>query len=399
DGEIEEAMRRRDKEGGTREELARKLGLPRDRRPAGNAFEYVDTRTVPRAAGKNFTVRHVRWRAFGDVYGSGVIFEPDDEPRWNLIAIPDADQDPETICGLPPRRDVPATTSYVPRLAEAGCRVLVPVLINRSEIHAMPAREWLHRSAWELGRTLAGYEVQKVLAAVDCLASAPPSRTGKLGVVGWGEGGRLALYAAALDPRIDGALVSGYFGPRGRVWDEPADRTVFGLLRGHSDAEIAGLIAPRPLIIEHGVYPEAGFRLDAQGKPERLARGAGKRGKPGKLLVPTLAEAKEESGKIGSAEDAVEFRETGRALADESLLSLLRHLGGKVPEKLPAGELGEFSEPVSDGEFVAARHAGQMAEIDHHNQWALIDSQRVRGGLFGKVNTKSLEGFEESIAP
>jgi hypothetical protein len=34
------------------------------------------------------------------------------------------------------------------------------------------------------------------------------------GVAGYGAGGLLALYAAAVDPRIDAVPVSGYFGPR-----------------------------------------------------------------------------------------------------------------------------------------------------------------------------------------
>ena len=41
----------------------------------------------------------------------------------------------------------------------------------------MPMREWLHRSAWELGRTLAGYEVLKVLAALRYLGKANDPET------------------------------------------------------------------------------------------------------------------------------------------------------------------------------------------------------------------------------
>ncbi len=38
------------------------------------------------------------------------------------------------------------------------------------------------------------------------------------------------MYASALDTRIDACCVSGYFGPREKIWEQPLDRNVFGLL-------------------------------------------------------------------------------------------------------------------------------------------------------------------------
>ena len=401
DAEIAATLKGRGKEGGTREELARKLGLSRDGRPKENAFVYADTRLGPIGNGRNYTVRQVRWKAFGEVEAVGLLFEADEvEPVADIIALPDADQSPEEIGGMPPFAEKEGTIPFAGRLALSGCRVLVPVLISRSESHAMPTREWLHRPAWELGRTLAGYEVHQILAAVDCFKSARPSKTGKIGVVGWGEGGRLALYAAALDERIDGAVVSGYFGSRSGVWNEPADRTVFGLLRGHSDAEIAALIAPRTLIIEHGNFPSAGFRLDAQGVPERLNRGAGKRGKPGKLLLPRTEEVESEYKRFAWKGGAFELRTAKRSIANETWMSLLSRFGVEVTGP-PAGQgdwaLGFASvPPLQTKEGIARRHAAQVAAIDRHNQWALVDAERVRGELFKDVNTKSVGEFAKS---
>ena len=93
------------------------------------------------------------------------------------------------------------------------------------------------------------YEVQKVLSLVDWASNAEGDAA-HIGIVGWGEGGLIGLYAAALDPRIDAACVSGYFGPRENIWREPIDRNVFGLLEQFGDAELAAMIAPRPLIVE-----------------------------------------------------------------------------------------------------------------------------------------------------
>ncbi len=47
------------------------------------------------------------------------------------------------------------------------------------------------------------------------------------------------LYSAALDERIAATVVSGYFGPREKLWEEPIDRNVWTLLREFGDAEIA----------------------------------------------------------------------------------------------------------------------------------------------------------------
>ena len=157
--------------------------------------------------------------------------------------------------------------------------------LNRGEkMPGLPVREWLHRPSFELGRHLLGYELQKVLAGVDCLRNTQGSSRRKIGVVGWGEGGLLSLYAAALDTRIDAACVAGYFGEREALWKEPAEHNVFGLLREFGDAEIASLIDPRPLMLLKGIPPAAGFALDAAGEPERLEVRPKRKGKPGKFI-------------------------------------------------------------------------------------------------------------------
>ena len=76
-----------------------------------------------------------------------------------------------------------------------------------------------------------------------------------MGVIGYGEGGLLALYNAAADVRMDAAAVCGYFQPREALSAEPIYRNVFGLLEQFGDAELAGLIAPRALCIEACDHP------------------------------------------------------------------------------------------------------------------------------------------------
>ena len=88
-----------------------------------------------------------------------------------------------------------------------------------------------------------------MLAAVDWFREQHGDRV-PIGVAGYAEGGLLAFYAAAVDPRIDVALVSGYFDSRERVWAEPIYRNVWSLLRRFGDAEIARLVLPRHLVVE-----------------------------------------------------------------------------------------------------------------------------------------------------
>ena len=198
----------------------------------------------------------MRWPAFGDVTGEGLLLLPKErKPVADVIAIPDCGQTPEQLVGLVP--GVPRESQYARRLAESGCRVVVPMLINREDhLDKLSNREWLYRSAFELGRGLIGYEVQKVLACVDWFDKDADNAT-NIGVIGWGEGGMLALYAGALDSRIDAICVSGYFDDRSNLWREPIDRNVFGLLEAFGDAELASMVAPRAMIVEASRGPEA----------------------------------------------------------------------------------------------------------------------------------------------
>jgi hypothetical protein len=54
------------------------------------------------------------------------------------------------------------------------------------------------RMAYEVGRHIVGYEVQKVLAAVDWFTKRNEEHSVPIGVAGYGEGGLIALYSAAL---------------------------------------------------------------------------------------------------------------------------------------------------------------------------------------------------------
>ncbi len=281
-----------------RERLRRMIGVVDARAPVAMRLEAdVQEGKAPAGlagTGAGYKIYRVRWNVFRGVEGEGLLLVPNRPAHSDVVALPDCDAAPEQLAGL--AQGVPKEAQFARRLAESGCRVLVPALIDRSATYSgnpaiaitnQPHREFLYRAAYEMGRHILGYEVQKVLAAVDWFQGAGkpadgPSRP--LGVIGFGEGGLVALYSAALDTRIGAAAVSGCFAPRERMPREPIYRNVFGLLREFGDAEIACLVAPRPLIVEASRAPEIA------GPPETGRRTAAS----GTLTAYSLAEVQSE---------------------------------------------------------------------------------------------------------
>jgi dienelactone hydrolase len=173
--------------------------------------------------------------------------------RPAVIAIPPEDQAPEGFAGL---RQSPAPAKWLTALLERNVVVAVPRMVERRGDHpicqkaAGKDRRWvLWRLGFLIGRPLVGLEVQQVLALHDFLASQPEIDTQRIGVLGKSQGGMTALYMAAVDERLTGATVLDYFQQREECWKEPVDRVLYGQLNEFGDAEVAALIAPRPLTI------------------------------------------------------------------------------------------------------------------------------------------------------
>jgi len=379
-----------------RQRLAHILGV-RDPRVPFEAPELLGTTAQPPLVGQAeaYKVYAVRWPAFGDVHGEGLLLVPADGRKVaDVVAIPDADQAPESLAGL--SDGVAAESQFARRLAESGCRVLVPTLIDRGVTQRrLSNREFLYRAAFELGRHLIGYEVQKVLAGVDWFVREARQAPPRVGVIGWGEGGLLALYAGALDPRIDAVCVSGYFDSRQNVWQEPVYRNVFGLLEQFGDAEVAGLIAPRTLIVEAAAGPQV-----------VVPPGTG--GAPGRLVAPRLDDVRREFQRARQLveglrpaprlELVVSGNGAGPCGSDDALQEFLGSLSagarlaaaGKPPQALRERN-------VPPGRFdPEARLRRQFHEIDRHNQWLLNESPYVRAQFLSKLDTSSPEKFAES---
>jgi dienelactone hydrolase len=376
-----------------RERLRRMLGAV-DLRYAVTALDLQTTSVHPAILLETdrYTIYSVRWPVFDHVYGEGLWLEPKSAPLARVIAIPDADQTPEMSVGLVP--GVAVEAQFARRLAENGCQVVVPLLIDRQDTWSgnpilgrftnQPHREWIYRQAYQMGRHIIGYEIQKLFGLLDWFDAenqADGARKLPVGVAGYGEGGLLGFYTAALDTRIHATLVSGYFGPRERLWEEPIYRNVFGLLDEFGDAEIAWLIAPRPLIIEYSKLPA----VNGPPNPSGNRRGAA----PGQLSTPERYRVQAEIDLASSGFPSTfppnltliygsEGLPTGPG-SDHALSDFIRALGIER-DALPSGPPPQLQDrPLPDPE---ERQRRQVTELVDHTQRLLRLSDQDRHDFF-----------------
>lgn len=350
---------------------------------------------------KFYKVFAVRWSVLPGIHGEGLLLEPAEKPKACAVAIPDADWTPEQLVGVAP--GVPKDSQYARRLAEDGYRVIVPTFINRKDDYSgnprirmtnQPHREFVYRMAFEMGRHVIGYEVQKVLAAVDWLAqdkAKPP-----IEVWGYGEGGLVALYGAAIDPRIKNTYVSGYVNNRNDLHKEPIYRNVFGLLKEFGDAELLMLAgAPnnaRKVNVEYTKEPN----VKGPPTPTKVRGGAA----PGMLNFtdPKVAFLEFEKfrkltsfgGRSATVLEATPFADLMDAPVD---IDSLKRAKGRAERTTEPKELRLDHDP-------AARQKRQFEEAVAFTQKLLGPAAVRRDSFFwSRLNKASLEGLQKSQEP
>ncbi|MFO7975948.1 MAG: dienelactone hydrolase family protein [Candidatus Hydrogenedentota bacterium] len=346
--------------------------------------------------GESYEVHAVRWAVLEGVYGEGLLLRPKDEPKAFVVAMGDCAWTPEMLVGL--REGFPPEAQYARRLAESGCMVVVLTLLNRECTYAgnpgvrmtnQPHREFVYRAAYEMGRHVIGYEVHKILAAVDWFRARSDA---PVGVMGAGEGGLLALYAAAVDTRIDATVVSGYFGPRERVWEEPIYRNVWTLLHEFGDAEIASLVAPRSLIVEAAPCVE----VNGPPPPANGRKGAA----PGRIRTPEPKEVEREVARaralVAGLSPAVEIAfvnaSDGHAGSDATLKALLDALGFPLALST-ANESLVLARELPDSD---ARMKRQFDQLVGHTQRVMREAPFARAEFWKKADASSTETWERS---
>lgn len=408
---------------GNRERFRALIGAldprPTADQPDRYRFELMGTldRSSIVARTSHVTVHAVRWQVLDGVTAEGLLLVPDDM-RAGVVALPDADWTPEMFCGL--EAGLSAQVQFVRRLAGVGCLVAIPTLISRSDELSgsphvaytnQPHREFIYRQAFEMGRHVIGYEVQKVLAVVDLIEQLAVRQTRAaaefpIGVTGVGEGALLALYAAALDPRLDASLVCGYFQEREDVWQEPIYRNVWGLLTEFGDAELAGLIAPRRLVIE------ACRAVEVAGSPA-VRDGRRASAAPGVISNPRLASVRAEFRRaatiyrqLGQEQELVLALSGEEGLGDagseQALAAFAAGLGihqgldaRPEPWQISDSPRGEPPDTLHDA---AARQRRQFDELQVHVQNLLRRSPQVRDAKW-QVKHASVDDWQRARKP
>jgi len=388
-----------------RARFARLIGVIDARVP----IEMLETKAVSSTAvaedktaalGEKYDSFAVRWSVLPGVEAEGLLLQPRATPVADVVALPDCDWTPEMLAGIAP--GVPEAAQFGHRLADHGCRVLIPVLIDRRNTYSgnpdvlmvnQPHREFIYRAAYEFGRYTIGYEVQKILAALDWFSAAHRP----IGVFGYGEGGLLALYTAALDTRIEATVVSGYFQPRERLYGEPIYRNLFGLLTEFGDAEIASLVVPRPLIIEACRHPEI------SGPPEPTSDQRDSAA-PGSIATPPLSEIQSEFARLQHLVSGLQpmptltlqtvDEGTGEPGDEKTMNAFMKALVGtpgpgisNCPSERPYPK-----EPVN----VDARQKRQFQQLVEHTQHLMRESEYRRAEFWSQADRTSVASWEQS---
>jgi dienelactone hydrolase len=396
-----------------RERLAHILGM-RDARTPMNELEFVSSTKQSDLLAETslYRVHAVRWPTVGGMHGEGLLLQPVGILKARAVVLPDADQTPEMLCGLQP--GVAKASQIARRLAEAGCQVVVPTLVDRKLEKRggranLTSREFLYRSAYELGRHLIAYELHQTLAVVDWFEHCSKDEAVEIGVVGYGEGGMLALYAAALDPRITVCGISGCFAPRETLWQEPLDRNVFGLAEQFGAAELATMIAPRNLVVQSSNWPHV--ELPSEG------------GAPGRLSTPSEEVVKQEFDRavalLSPAGAAVSFSQALRfhpnsgepqfLFSEEATRDIAYQL-----DLITADALLSDDQPAVPAKSVNAgeRQLRRQEEMDTFNQHLLSICEKERREFLNinlpsydardgknKVDTSTVDAYSASIEP
>ncbi len=339
-------------------------------------------------------VHEVRWQVFDGVDASGLMVIPHSGAKFHAVLVPDAGQNPEQLCGFDE-----SSSKVALELAARGGVVVIPNVIGRHREARngrakLTDQEFLYRSAFVLGRHVIGYQVQEISSAFAALQKTFGAHPNL--VVGWGEGGCLALYAAAVDTGIHVACVSGHFGPREQMWSEPIHRNVHGLLNRFGDAQLAALIAPRTLVIDAVTGPKVDI--------------AGEGGAPGTLLGPFVEQVEiewERTTKIlqpwqlHTRIQLVKPTELNAQQNQTTLAAIERSLAAIGIEELKR-EKSEVRPLDWKRRFVSseiARRQETLAKWNRFQQSILERCSAERAQYWNKLDTKSPDSFADTIKP
>ena len=133
-----------------------------------------------------------------------------------------------------------------------------------------------------LGIHTLALNVWDVRRCIDYLETRPEVDARRIGMMGLSQGGTMTTFTSAVEPRIRAADIIGYINPwKAFAYDRNAicgSQIVPNVYKFFDTHDIAGLIAPRPLLIEMGVQDRCfpiGDQLEGYAALERIYKAAG----------------------------------------------------------------------------------------------------------------------------
>lgn len=178
---------------------------------------------------------------------------------------------------------------YAYRMAKEGFLTIAPDLRNFGE---RCGREYPGKDRCNVNfiigamggiYTLTG-NIWDIKCCIDYIQTRPEVNPERIGMMGLSLGGTMTAFTTAVEPRIKAADIMGYVNPWYDFGVTDANfcgsQIVPGIYRYFDVADIAGLIAPRPLLVEMGAYDQCFAIGDLQRgyrQVERIYQAAGAR--------------------------------------------------------------------------------------------------------------------------
>lgn len=174
-----------------------------------------------------------------------------------VIAQHGIDSYPEKVFGLEDPRDV--YKSYGKALVERGFAVLAPM-----NLFTVERRNRMERLARLDGTTLSGIEFERMSLLLDAVLAEGAVDGERVGFWGISLGGMAGMYWTPLEPRIKASIITAWFNHRRNKMAVPDARYssfidtteehafTRGWLTEFTDSDVASLICPRPLMVQHG---------------------------------------------------------------------------------------------------------------------------------------------------
>jgi dienelactone hydrolase len=227
---------------------------------------------------EGYTAYRVWFDTVPSVQAYGILLVPTKPagPKPALICVHGHQGTPEIVAGFLPEEKLKDNIyrtfgrTAVRRGYVAWCPMILGYYSEEREPQEGPqaqGRDLLHKKALLSSHTLMGLEVAKIRRAVDYLQALPEVDPQRVGIYGLSKGGHYTLYTAGIEKRLKAVVVSGWFNDRTKKLTYPKNEAnpnpfltrihrseyyLADLLDRFGDAELAWMIAPRPLMIEAG---------------------------------------------------------------------------------------------------------------------------------------------------